>query len=156
MSGADTVQLILFTLGNRTFAFGILSVERVLAFVPPVSLPGAPAFVEGVLRDQDRVVPVLDLRKRFGLRAPTRDDLRLLLVEGAPPLALIVDTVPRVVQVPAAEVRAGAGAPGVPAEAVVGAVTRPGGEILVLSPSKLLSPAEHRQLELVLLETAHE
>jgi purine-binding chemotaxis protein CheW len=64
-------QILTFRLGEDLFAADIFAVERVLRFSEPRSLPNVPAWIEGVIDYQSRVVPVIDLRKRFELKDTT-------------------------------------------------------------------------------------
>jgi purine-binding chemotaxis protein CheW len=71
----DAVQIVTFRIGAELFAADVRAVERVLRYHAPTPLPDVPEWMAGVLEYQRRVVPVIDLRLRFGLRngAPTTD-----------------------------------------------------------------------------------
>ena len=74
-------QIVTFRLGDELFAADIFSVERVLRFTPPTPVPNVPAWIDGVIDYQGRVVPVIDLRKRFELpEAPVPADGRILVL----------------------------------------------------------------------------
>lgn len=64
---ADTMELLVFDLGDERYAFPSAQVRelRPLGVITPV--PGAPAFIAGVTNVRGRVVPILDLRPYFGL-----------------------------------------------------------------------------------------
>ena len=62
-------RVVTFRVGGELFAADILSVERVLRHDAPRPLPGLPDWVEGVIEYSGRVVPVIDLRRRFGMPA---------------------------------------------------------------------------------------
>jgi purine-binding chemotaxis protein CheW len=62
-------KLVTFRLGDDYFAADIFSVERVLRYTPPTSVPDMPAYIEGVMDYQNRVVPIVNLRRRFELPA---------------------------------------------------------------------------------------
>ena len=64
---AITSQIVTFRLGDELFAADIFSVERVLRYTPPTPVPNVPAWIEGVIDYQGRVVPVINLRERFEL-----------------------------------------------------------------------------------------
>jgi purine-binding chemotaxis protein CheW len=68
-------------LGDELFAADIFSVERVLRYAPPTPVPNVPAWIEGVIDYQGRVVPVINLRRRFELPvAPVPMDGRILVL----------------------------------------------------------------------------
>jgi len=74
-------QIVTFRLGDELFAADIFSVERVLRYTPPTPVPNVPAWIDGVIDYQGRVVPVIDLRKRFDLpEAPVPADGRILVL----------------------------------------------------------------------------
>ena len=60
-------QLVVFTLDEQHYALHLASVERVARRVELTPLPKAPEIVLGVINVQGRIIPVVNLRKRFGL-----------------------------------------------------------------------------------------
>ena len=95
MSTADLSQIVTFRLGDDLFAADIYSVERVLRYQAPTSIPNVPDWIEGVLDYQGRVVPVINLRRRFELpSAEIAADTRILVLNaGGEWIAAIVDAV---------------------------------------------------------------
>ena len=78
---ATASQIVTFRLGDELFAADIFSVERVLRYTAPTPVPNVPGWVEGVIDYQGRVVPVINLRKRFELPpAPVPADGRILVL----------------------------------------------------------------------------
>lgn len=65
MSETASYQVVTFRVGDDEFAADIMAVERVLRYVQPTAVPNLPEWVEGVLQYEDRVVPVIDLARRF-------------------------------------------------------------------------------------------
>lgn len=94
-STTDTTRLVTFRIGGHLFAAGISSVQRVLRYEQPRSLPDLPEWVDGVVDYQGDVVPVIDMRKRFGLPAETPGPSARLLVcaSAGGSAALLVDAV---------------------------------------------------------------
>jgi len=64
-------QLVVFTLDDRRYGLALSAVERAVRMVDVTPLPQAPQIVLGVVNVQGRVVPVVNLRRRF--RLPERD-----------------------------------------------------------------------------------
>ena len=80
-AAAAASQIVTFRLGDELFAADIFSVERVLRYTPPTPVPNVPTWIEGVIDYQGRVVPVINLRKRFELPvAPVPADGRILVL----------------------------------------------------------------------------
>lgn len=76
-------KLVTFRLGDDLFAADIFSVERVLRYTTPTSVPDMPDYIEGVIDYQQRVVPIVNLRRRFELPpAEVRNETRILILHG--------------------------------------------------------------------------
>lgn len=88
-------NLVGCVVGDVNYAIAITAVREIVNPLPLVELPGAPAAVIGVADYRDEVVPVVDLRARFGMGpgALTRKTKWIILSRGAQSLALVVDLV---------------------------------------------------------------
>jgi purine-binding chemotaxis protein CheW len=148
MTTGDDVQVVTFRVGRQEFAFDILQVERILRYSPPSPLPKAPEFLEGVMPYGDAAVPVIDLRKRFELEAPIREETRLMVLEMENQrVAVLVDEVREVLRVDATSIAApGPVVSGLAAIYIAGIITRPERTIIVLNARKLLSSTERLAL----------
>jgi purine-binding chemotaxis protein CheW len=148
MTTADDVQLVVFRVGRQEFAFDILQVERILRYSAPSPLPKAPEFLEGVLPYGDSAVPVIDLRKRFELDAPIREETRMMVLElDNQRVAVLVDEVREVIRIDSTAIAApGPVVSGLAAVYISGIVARQGRTIIVLNPRKLLSSTERLAL----------
>jgi purine-binding chemotaxis protein CheW len=142
-------QLVTFRLGDDQFAVDILEVERVLRFTAPAAVPNLPAWIDGVIEYGGRVVPVIDLRSRFGLpRLSPRPEHRILvLAVGAELLGVTVDSVHQVMSVSPDEI-----APppaffrGLNAEYLKGLVRQTGSLIIFLDVARVLTSSELLEL----------
>lgn len=94
-SATESTRLVTFRLGEHFFAAEIHAVQRVLRHEPPRALPDMPAWMEGVVDYQGNIVPVIDMRRRFGLNAPPPGPQARLMVCTAPSglVAMLVDAV---------------------------------------------------------------
>lgn len=148
MTGADDIQVVAFRVGGQEFAFDILQVERILRYEPPAPLPKAPAFLEGVITYEGGAVPVLDLRKRFELDAPMRDEVRIMVLDLEDQrVAVLVDEVREIVRVDSTTIAApGPMVRGLAAPYIAGIITKPGRTIIVLNARKLLTSTERLAL----------
>jgi len=150
MSTATMSQIVTFRLGEDLFAADIYSVERVLRHQPPTPIPNVPEWIEGVIDYQGRVVPVINLRRRFELGAgEVANETRILVLNAAGEwIAVIVDAVlevssldPAAVQPPPPLFRGLAG------EYLKGIVRRGDRLVIFLDVERLLSTAERLRLE---------
>lgn len=145
---ADDIQVVTFRVGPQEFAFDILQIERILRHEPPAKLPQAPEFLEGVVQYGSGAVPVVDLRKRFELEAPIREETRLMIVDlGDQRIGVVVDEVREVLRVDSRTITApGPVVRGLAAAYISGVVTRPARTIIILNARRLLSSTERLAL----------
>lgn len=148
MNAADEIQLVTFRVGPQEFALDILQIERILRYSAPARLPQAPDFLEGVVPYEGGAVPVVDLRKRFGLEAGIREETRLMVLDlEQQRVGVLVDEVREVMRVDSTTITApGPMVSGLAAAYIAGIVTRPGRTIIILNARKLLSSTERLAL----------
>lgn len=144
----ELTQAVVFRLDDRRYALPLGCVERVVRAAEVTALPGAPAIVLGALCVEGRVLPVLDLRRRFGL--PTREigpaDHFLICRTGARSVLLVIDEADGVIDPPPADVVAAADVlPGL--DHVKGVAKLEDGLVLIQDPEKFLSLDEARSLD---------
>jgi purine-binding chemotaxis protein CheW len=97
----DERQLVVFQLGAELYGVEISRVHEIIRPQSITRVPRAPAFVEGVINLRGKVIPVVDLRRRFGLPAAeqTRSS-RIVVVEiGDQVVGIVVDGVSEVLRV---------------------------------------------------------
>ncbi|HHY37278.1 MAG TPA: chemotaxis protein CheW [Firmicutes bacterium] len=95
-------QLVVFRLGSEEYGVDILQVQEIKRMLDITRVPKAPGFIEGVINLRGQIIPVLDLRRRFGFPAAERTpDSRIIVVNiGDLVIGLIVDTVLEVISLP--------------------------------------------------------
>jgi purine-binding chemotaxis protein CheW len=149
---ATTQQIVTFRLGDEFFAADIYAVERVLRFQPPRTVPDMPDWIEGIIEYQGRVVPVVGLRRRFGMPAlPPRTETRILVFATEHGwIGAVVDAVLEVATVAADQL-----APppslfrGLSAAYVRAIIRREGRLTIFLDVARLLTASEQLSLEAV-------
>ncbi|CAA9312515.1 MAG: hypothetical protein AVDCRST_MAG40-1059 [uncultured Gemmatimonadaceae bacterium] len=159
MTTPARAQIVTFRLGDDLFAADIYSVERVLRYSAPTPLPNVPAWIEGVIDYHGRVVPVINLRRRFEMpAAPSRDDARILVFNVAGEwIAATVDGVLDVTGLDdAGLVEPPAFFRGIAGEYLRGLVRRADRLVLVLDAARLLSTADRLVLDQSTAEPAAE
>ncbi len=83
-SDGELLQLVSFEVGDEEYAVPILSVQEINRMMQITRVPQSPEFVEGVINLRGKIIPVIDLRKRFGLvELENSDDVRIIVVEIA-------------------------------------------------------------------------
>jgi purine-binding chemotaxis protein CheW len=95
-----TNQIVIFTLSDLRYGLSLSSVERIVRVVEVTPLPKAPDIVLGIVNVQGRVIPVINVRRRF--RLPEREivltDQMVLARAVRRPVALVVDSVTGVLE----------------------------------------------------------
>ncbi len=97
-------QLVSFKLEDEEYAVDILSVHEIIRIAEITKLPNAPGYVEGVINLRGKVIPVIDLRKKFGLQdIDTDESLKRIIITDANGImiGMIVDSVSEVLRISA-------------------------------------------------------
>lgn len=96
-------QLVVFDLGGEHYGVDIGTVREIILMQDITHVPNTPESIEGVINLRGRIVPVVDLRKRFGLTAgELTKDSRIVVVDiGQVDIGVIVDAVAEVLRIPA-------------------------------------------------------
>src|ERR1035437_3301981 len=88
-------QIVVFTLDNLLYALSINNVLRVIHAIEIRPLPKAPDIISGIINVKGQIIPVVDIRKRFGI--PSREleleDQLIIADTGKRQIALLVDKV---------------------------------------------------------------
>ena len=143
-------KLVTFRLGEDHFAADVHAVERVLRYAPPTSVPDMPEYIEGVMDYLGRVVPLVNLRRRFELPAmpPGPETRTLILNVSGEWIGVVVDSVTEVAPFDPAKV-----APppklfrGLAAEYLKGIVRHGDRLVIYLDVEQLLSTTERIALQ---------
>jgi purine-binding chemotaxis protein CheW len=103
----QTRQLVCFTIGNEIYGIEIHTVREIRAWSATTALPNAPDFVRGVTNLRGTVVPILDLRARFGrgLTEPTKAHVVIVVAIESRIVGILVDTVSDILTVAETEIR---------------------------------------------------
>jgi len=140
----DELHIVGFQIGRETYGVPITSLHEIVRVPEITAVPDAPDYLEGVINLRGKIVSVMDLRKRFGIKqAALKKGNRILVVEHSGRLAgLIVDSASEVVKIPSEDVEA---PPAAFQEGGLNCVTGLGkvrGRLIVLlDMNKLLAPA---------------
>jgi purine-binding chemotaxis protein CheW len=93
-------QLVVFTLGAEEYGVPITLVQEIIRYTAPRPIPGSPPHVEGVINLRGRIIPVVDLRSRFGAFGERPDEAKIVIVElSEATVGIIVDEVKEVLTV---------------------------------------------------------
>jgi purine-binding chemotaxis protein CheW len=103
----ETLQFVAFRIGTQQFAVEIHRVSEVITYSEITPIPGAPAFVEGMIDLRGQLLPVLDMRKRLGM-AEIQNSMQtriLILRINRQKIGLIVDEADQVYTIPVEKIQ---------------------------------------------------
>jgi purine-binding chemotaxis protein CheW len=107
VAAGATQEFLTFRLGPEHYGIHILKVQEIRGYDRPTVIANAPPFIKGVVNLRGVIVPVLDLRIRFGLPDPKYDQGTVVIVLniGERVIGIVVDAVSDVVPLPLASVQ---------------------------------------------------
>ncbi len=102
----ELLQLVTFSIGEEEFGVNILKVQEIIRTMEITKVPRSPDFVEGVINLRGKVIPIIALRRRFGLAPRPEDkDTRIIVIEiNSIIVGFVVDAVSEVLRIPASTV----------------------------------------------------
>jgi purine-binding chemotaxis protein CheW len=103
-------KYLTFSLAGEEYGIGILKIREIIGMLPVTSVPETPAFVKGVINLRGKVIPVVDLRLRFGMaEIDYTERTCIIVVEIAGPagtisMGIVVDSVSEVLNIKGADI----------------------------------------------------
>jgi purine-binding chemotaxis protein CheW len=151
--GKTERQLVIFDVTNEAFGVDIGTVREIIRMQDITRVPGVPDFVKGVINLRGKVIPVVDLRRKFGfpLAEQTKENRIVVIGVNEQDIGVIVDAVTEVLRIPVESV--------VPpnsvistadSEYLIGIAKLDKRLIILLDMAKILSRAETISLSAVL------
>ena len=106
--GARSKQYVTFLVGDRAYGVDIVAVREIKQWSPVTALPNQPHYMRGVLNLRGTIVPVHDLRARFGgaLTEAAETHVVVIVLIGEQTVGVLVDAVSDIIDVSAEDVRA--------------------------------------------------
>jgi purine-binding chemotaxis protein CheW len=147
---SETVQVVSFKLGSEEYGVEIAQVQEINRMVAVTHVPRAPQFMEGVINLRGQLIPIIDLRARFGMpRVEHTKNTRIVVTDiGAKRVGMVVDSVSEVLRLATDAIE---DAPemitGVDTEYIRGVGTIEDRLIILLDLAKIITGTEKRELE---------
>ncbi len=104
-------KYLTFSLAGEEYGIGILKVKEIIGLMPITPVPKAPHFVKGVINLRGKVIPIMDLRLKFGMEPLNYDERTCIIVvevntkEATLTMGLVVDSVSEVLNIKAEEIQ---------------------------------------------------
>jgi purine-binding chemotaxis protein CheW len=98
-------KYLTFTLAEEEYGIGILKIKEIIGMMSITSVPRTPDFVKGVINLRGQVIPVLDLRRRFGMDEIDYTERTCIIVveiegeTGTVMIGIVVDSVSEVLNI---------------------------------------------------------
>jgi purine-binding chemotaxis protein CheW len=105
-------KVLSFALGSEEYGLDILAVREIIGLIDITPLPQSPEYVKGVINLRGKIIPVLELRTRFGMPSVNYTDETCIIVVDVPVenegdsrlMGLVVDTVREVLDIPTSSI----------------------------------------------------
>ena len=140
-----TNQFVTFQLGAETYGISILKLNEIIAYQSCTTIPNVPSFIKGVLNLRGIVVPVIDLRERFGMELKDYDQFTVIMILDVSGriMGLVVDAVSDVLTLNNADIKPRPHfSTGISTEFISGMGIKDKKFIILLDVDKLLSDDE--------------
>jgi len=109
-SAAKEGKYLTFSLADEEYGIGILKVKEIIGMMSVTSVPQTPGFVKGVINLRGKVIPVVDLRLKFGMEESAYTERTCIIVvevtnrQGRVQIGIIVDAVSEVLNIKAGDI----------------------------------------------------
>ena len=105
-TAAGPEQIVSFRLADEEYGLDIMKVQEIILIGQITNMPQTPDFVKGLINLRGQVIPIIDLRSRFGFPAGEKSESQRIIVVnvGTRTLGIVVDAVDQVLRVKAEDV----------------------------------------------------
>ncbi len=148
----ELLQLVSFNIGQEEFGLDIKSIQEINRMVEITRVPNAPDFVSGVINLRGKVIPIVDLRKRFGFSSKESDkNTRIIVVElHNIVVGFVVDAVREVLRIPRSVIEPPPSiVAGIGSEYITAVGKLENRLLILLDLERILMEKEKQQLEMV-------
>ncbi len=103
----QAAEFLTFTLGGEEYGVDILKVQEIRGYDTVTRIPGAPAFIKGVINLRGTIVPVVDMRLKFDLGSAEYNEFTVMIILNIARrvVGMVVDGVSDVMQLSAEQIR---------------------------------------------------
>jgi purine-binding chemotaxis protein CheW len=144
------LQWVTFRLEGETYGINVMQVQEVLRYTEIAPVPGAPAYVLGIINLRGNVVTVIDTRHRFGIpSAEVTDQTRIVIIEAeSHVVGILVDAVAEVVYLRQSEIETAPNVGNEESAKFIQGVCNKNNQLLILVElDKLLTEQEWSELD---------
>jgi purine-binding chemotaxis protein CheW len=147
-------KYLTFTMADEEYGIGILKIKEIIGMMAITTVPQTPEFVKGVINLRGKVIPVIDLRLRFGMEYLDYTERTCIIVveiegsSGTVQIGIVVDSVSEVLNIKADEIEdTPAFGTKLNTDYILGMAKMEGGVKILLNIDRVLSAEEVNVLE---------
>jgi len=144
--GEKEGKYLTFSLAGEEYGIGILKIKEIIGMMPITPIPRTPSYVKGVINLRGKVIPVIDLRLKFGMEEVKPTEKTCIVVvetrngKGTLLMGIVVDSVSEVLSVKGSDIEETPAFGGkVDAGCILGMAKMNGGVKILLDIDKVLS-----------------
>ena len=103
----ELIQLVSFKLDNEEYGIEVLKVREIIRMIPITHMPNTPPYVEGIINLRGKIIPVVSMRKKFGLlEQDNGSQTRIVVMDISGELmGFVVDSVSEVIRISGSEIQ---------------------------------------------------
>lgn len=143
---AELIQLVSFNLDKEEYGIEVLKVREIIRMTSITHMPNTPQYVEGIINLRGKVIPIVSMRKKFGLmESDSNGQTRIMVmdIEGEL-MGFIVDGVSEVIRISASEIQPSPAvvASGIDQECIAGVINQSERLLVLLDLDRMFSHEE--------------
>jgi purine-binding chemotaxis protein CheW len=106
-TSGELIQLVSFKLDNEEYGIEVLKVREIIRMIPITHMPNTPHYVEGIINLRGKIIPVVSMRKKFGLmELDNTTQTRIVVMDISGELmGFVVDSVSEVIRISGSEIQ---------------------------------------------------
>jgi purine-binding chemotaxis protein CheW len=145
-SAGELIQLVSFNLDQEEYGIEVLKVREIIRMTTITHMPNTPHYVEGIINLRGKVIPIVSMRKKFGLSdAENSSHTRIMIMDISGELmGFIVDSVSEVIRISGSEIQPSPAvvASGIDQDCIAGVINQAERLLVLLDLDKMFSQEE--------------
>lgn len=142
----ELIQLVSFKLDNEEYGIEVLKVREIIRMIPITHMPNTPSYVEGIINLRGKIIPVVSMRKKFGLMEQDNcSQTRIVVMDISGELmGFVVDSVSEVIRISGSEIQPPPNvvSGGIDQECITGVINQSDRLLVLLDLERLFSHEE--------------
>ena len=144
----ELIQLVSFKLDNEEYGIEVLKVREIIRMIPITHMPNSSQFVEGIINLRGKIIPVVSMRKKFGLQdLDNSSQTRIVVMDiNGELMGFIVDSVSEVIRISGSEIQPPPNvvSGGIDQECITGVINQAERLLVLLDLERLFSQEEKK------------